>query len=278
MGQPQWQRFAGSIAENYSRFLVPAMFEPWGEDLVGLAAPQPGERVLDVACGTGVVTRLAARRAGPGQVTGLDISPAMLEMARSQPAEVPVSWQEGSVLELPFADATFDLVLCQQGVQFFPDRAAGLREMARVLVPGGRLAVAAWAPIGQSPGFDALAVALERHVSAAAAAAARSPYALSDAGELRGLLAAAGLRDVAVDSRTMLVRFPSPAELVGQYVRSSPIAAVLGDVADAALEPVMREVAEALASYVDDRGLAFPTESHLARAVRPAPPVPPATG
>jgi SAM-dependent methyltransferase len=202
----------------------------------------------------------------------------MLEMARSQPAEVPVSWQEGSVLELPFADATFDLVLCQQGVQFFPDRAAGLREMARVLVPGGRLAVAAWAPIGQSPGFDALAVALERHVSAGAAAAARSPYALSDAGELRGLLAAAGLRDVAVDSRTMPVRFPSPAELVGQYVRSSPIAAVLGDVADAALEPVMREVAEALASYVDDRGLAFPTESHLARAVRPAPPVPPATG
>lgn len=270
MGQPQWHRFAGTIAENYSRFLVPAMFGPWGEDLVGLAAPRPGERVLDVACGTGVVTRLAARQAGPGQVTGLDISSAMLEMARAQPSEVPVSWREGSVLELPFADATFDVVLCQQGVQFFPDRAAGLREMARVLAPGGRLVLAAWSPIERSPGFDALAAALDRHVSAAAAAAARSPYSLSDAGELRGLLAAAGLADVAVDARTRLVRFGSPADLVGQYVRSSPIAAVLGDVPDATLEPVARDVAAALADYVDDRGLAFPTESHLARAVRPA--------
>jgi ubiquinone/menaquinone biosynthesis C-methylase UbiE len=98
--QPRWQRFAGSVAENYQRYLVPTIFRPWAEDLVDLAAPQPGDRVLDVACGPGVVARLAARAAAPGRVTGLDINPGMLEVARSLPAEQPISWRQGSALHL----------------------------------------------------------------------------------------------------------------------------------------------------------------------------------
>ena len=96
--QPRWQRFAGSVAENYQQHLVPAIFEPWAEELVDLAAPRPGERVLDVACGPGVVARLAARRAGPDQVTGLDINPGMVAVARSLPSELAISWQQGSAL------------------------------------------------------------------------------------------------------------------------------------------------------------------------------------
>jgi ubiquinone/menaquinone biosynthesis C-methylase UbiE len=269
--QPPWQRFAGSIAENYQRDLVPAIFAPWAGDLVAVGAPQLGERVLDVACGPGVVARLAARRAGAGRVTGLDINPGMVKVARSLPSELSISWEEGSALQMPFPDQAFDLVLCQQGVQFFPNRAAGLREMQRVLVPGGRMVVAVWGPIEQAPGFAALAAALERHVGPAAAAAARSPFSLSDIGELHDLLEEAGLRNVEVHSRTKILRFPQPAEFVVQYVLGSPIAAELGDADRSVLEPVARELTKTLASYVDDQTLSFPIENHLAQAVRPSP-------
>jgi SAM-dependent methyltransferase len=268
--QPRWQRFAGSVAENYQQHLVPAIFEPWARDLVDLAAPRLGERVLDVACGPGVVARLAARRAGPDQVTGLDINPGMVAVARSLPSELPISWREGSALQMPFPDEAFDVVLCQQGVQFFPDRAAGLREMRRVLVPGGRVVLAVWGPIERSPGYAALAPALERHISAAAAAAARSPFSLWDIGELRHVMAGAGLREVEVHSPTKMLRFSSPAEFVSQYAWASPIAAALGDANASVLDPVIRDVAEALAPYLHEGALSFPIENHLAQAVRPS--------
>ena len=269
--QPAWQQFAGSIAENYHRYLVPAIFEPWAEDLVALAPLRPGGRVLDVACGPGVVARLAARRAGAGQVTGLDINPGMLQLARSLPSELPISWQEGSALQMPFPDESFDVVLCQQGVQFFPGRAAGLREMRRVLARGGRVVLAVWGPIEQSPGFAALAAALGRHVSADAAAAARSPFSLWSIDELGDLLEGAGWRNAEIQSRERMLHFPSPAEFVPQYVWGSPIAAVIGKPDASMLEAVIRDVTDALQPYLDDHGLSFPIENHLATALRPSP-------
>jgi SAM-dependent methyltransferase len=269
--QPAWQQFAGSIAENYHRYLVPAIFEPWAEDLVALATLRPGDRVLDVACGPGVVARLAARHAGAGQVTGLDINPGMVQLARSLPCELPISWQEGSALQMPFPEESFDVVLCQQGVQFFPDRAAGLREMRRVLARDGKAVLAVWGPIEQSAGFAALAAALGRHVSADAAAAARSPFSLWSLGELSDLLEGAGWRNVEIQSRERMLHFPSPAEFVPQYVWGSPIAAVIGKPDTSVLDAVIRDVADALQPYLDDHGLSFPIENHLAAAVRPSP-------
>jgi ubiquinone/menaquinone biosynthesis C-methylase UbiE len=269
--QPRWQRFAGSVAENYNQHLVPAIFAPWAEDLIDLAAPRPGDRVLDVACGPGVVARLVARRAGTGQVTGLDINPGMLTVARSLPSERLISWQEGDALQMPFPDQAFHLVLCQQGAQFSPDRAAGLGEMRRVLLPGGRIALAVWGPIERSPGFSVLAAALEHHVNAAAAAAARSPFSLPGTSDLRNLLEGAGLRDVEVHSRTKMLRFPPPAEFVRQYVCGSPIAAALDTAGAAVLEPAIREITKALQPYLHDQVLSFPIENHLATAIRPSP-------
>jgi len=265
--QPGWQRFAGSIAENYNRDLVPAIFEPWAEDLVALAAPRPSERVLDVACGPGVVARLAARHAGAGQVTGLDINPGMVHLARSLPSQLPISWREGSALQMPFRDESFDVVLCQQGLQFFPDRAAGLREMRRVLAREGRVVLAVWGPIEQSPGFAALAAALDRHVSADAAAAARSPFTLCSIDELRHLLEGVGWRNMEIHSRKKLLHFPTPAEFVSQYIWASPIAAVIGEPDTSVLQAVIWDVAAALQPYLDDHGLSFPIENHLAVAV-----------
>lgn len=137
----QWQ-FVGKVPENYERYLVPSVFAPWALDLVEVAALRPGERVLDIACGTGIVARTAARRLSDGaRVVGLDFSAPMLEVARlaAKAEGVAAEWLEDSAVTLPLADATFDVAFCQQGLQFFPDRPTALREMRRILAPNGRL-------------------------------------------------------------------------------------------------------------------------------------------
>ena len=161
----QWQ-LDGSAPELYERYIVPAVTALWAADLVEWAAPGPGERVLDVACGTGVVARLAAEGVGAGRVVGLDINAGMLAVARSLPprAGLPIEWHEGSALSMPFPDAAFDLVLCQLGLQFFPDRPAALREMRRVLSPSGRLGLSVYSSIEHDPVAYALADALDRHL------------------------------------------------------------------------------------------------------------------
>lgn len=140
--QSDWN-FLTSVAENYERNLVPIIFAPWADELVETACLRQGDRVLDVACGTGIVARIAARKlGGTGSVTGLDVSAPMIMVARATALTegVAVEWREASAVELPFPEATFDVVLCQSGLQFFPDRPASLREMHRVLEPaGGRL-------------------------------------------------------------------------------------------------------------------------------------------
>jgi ubiquinone/menaquinone biosynthesis C-methylase UbiE len=160
----QWQ-LAGNAAELYEDVLVPTVFRPWATDLLELADLQHGERVLDVACGTGIVARLAAEQVGiAGEVTGLDLNAGMLRVARSLPAPpgAPVTWVEGSALAMPLPNASFDVVLCQQGFQFFPDQAAGLQELKRVLVPGGRMLLSIWE--GATPYTSAMAAAVQKHV------------------------------------------------------------------------------------------------------------------
>src|SRR4051812_13070177 len=131
MSDSHWQ-LEGSAAELFQRYLVPAITSKWAEDLVHRAQLRTGELVLDVACGTGAVARLAAPKVRPGQVTGLDLNVGMLAVARSLPNEdAPISWTEGSALDMPFPSGYFDAVLCQQGLQFFPDQPGALREMRR---------------------------------------------------------------------------------------------------------------------------------------------------
>jgi ubiquinone/menaquinone biosynthesis C-methylase UbiE len=208
--QTQWQ-VTGSAPENYQRYLVPAIFGPFATDLLELSAMQPGERVLDVACGPGVVARLAAAVVGAtGRVVGVDLNAGMLAVARTLPSSraAPVEWREDDAAALQLPDGGFDVVLCQQGLQFFPDRPAALREMRRVLSPTGRLVLSTWREIGLSPGFAALAEALARHVPAAVATI-RGPFALGDADELRALVAGAGFKDVAVRPLARTLCFPS---------------------------------------------------------------------
>lgn len=152
--QGQQFQLEGSGPEAYQRYLVPIMFAPWARNLVDLVAPRTGERVLDVACGTGVVARCAAIHVGDeGTVVGLDVNDGMLQVARATSSGIrpAIEWRTGSATDMPLPDGSFDVAFCLQGLQFFGDRSAALREMHRVLVPEGRLALAVWRPIEFSP-------------------------------------------------------------------------------------------------------------------------------
>jgi SAM-dependent methyltransferase len=264
VGEEQWQ-VAGSAAQVYERELVPAIFGPWAPRVVALAAPAAGERVLDAACGTGVVARLAAERVGAdGRVVGLDLNPGMLTVARSLPVGgVPVGWVQATAGRLPFPDGSFEVVCCQLGLQFFPDRAAALAEMARVLVPGGRLVVMVWRSIDHSPGFEVLAEALDRHIGPAAGAMMRAPFGLSEEGALRGLVAGAGFGEVTVDRQAGAVRFGSAQELVVAYGAGSPLAGAIGGAGPAARAGLVAEVQAALEGWQGAAGLGFPIEALL---------------
>jgi SAM-dependent methyltransferase len=268
--QEQWQ-LSGNAAELFERYMVPAIFGPWGADLVALAAPQPGERVLDVACGTGVVARLAAPHVGAtGQVLGLDINAEVLAVARSlpPPPNASITWHEGSAVALPFSDATFDLILCQQGLQFFPDRPAALLEMHRGLVPGGRLALSVWRAMQHSPAYTVLVDALERHGFAEVATSRRAPFVLGSAEEIRALLVEAGFHHVTIRLAAKMARFASPELFVRLQTTASVTAptSVFARVTEEARRALIREVSAVLRSYVDDEGLAFPMEAHVAVA------------
>jgi ubiquinone/menaquinone biosynthesis C-methylase UbiE len=226
--------------------------------------------VLDVACGTGVVARVAAERVGSaGRVVGLDVNGAMLAVAGSLPpvAGAAVEWLEASALAMPLPDAGFDAVLCQHGLQQFPDRLAALGEMRRVLVPGGRLAVAVWGQIVGNPGMAALVDALARHVSREAADNRRRPFALGDPDDQRDLIAGAGFREVEVRTLGETARFPSPERLVEWQLAGTP-AATLGALTDDVRQAVARDVRAVLEPYLSEGGLAVPMECHvgLARA------------
>ena len=247
------------------------MLGPLAASLIELAALRPNERILDVACGTGVAARLAAQRVGAaGSVVGLDFNPGMLAVARSLPPPegAPVEWVLGSAFALPCTDAAFDAVLCQQGLQYFPDRPAALREMYRALVPGGRLALSVVRSIHFNTVHALLAEALEHHVGAEAVGILHAGFALGDAEELRTLLAEAGFRTVEVSPAVVKARFPSPEEFVRRQVAGSPLAGPVAQADEESRAALIAEVTTALQPYVSDEGLTFPLETNQAVAVR----------
>src|SRR5688572_18436012 len=177
----------GNGAELYEQILVPPLFAPWADDLIERVELKPGEKVLDVATGTGIVARKAAEIVGPtGSVTGLDINPVMLSVAQKAPApaEPKIEWVEGDALKLPFPDGTFNVVFCQQALQFFPDRAQAIKEMYRVLAPGGRVAVSSWRAAEQNPYAIEFAKVVETKVDPRAGQETRSPFNWDDAAEM----------------------------------------------------------------------------------------------
>ena len=263
--QEQWQ-VAGSAPESYERYLVPGIFGPWAGHLIEQIALLPGERVLDVACGTGIVARCAAQRVGTtGSVVGLDLNPGMIAAARAltTSTDVPITWREGSADALPCADASFDVVLCQQGLQFFPERVAAVREMHRVLVPGGRLALSVWRSLPHNPYVVVLAEAMTRHVSSEAAVSMRAPCALGDIEALRTIMREGGFRDSCIRIAVRLLRMQAVEEFILGQLAATPLAGAIAALAASTREALLSDISEALRAYRDDEGVAVPLEAHV---------------
>jgi len=264
----QWQ-LVDEGPRAYERYLVPTLFAACADLLLDLAAVGPGDRVVDVACGTGIVARRAAARVGPGgAVTGTDINVEMLAVAREADADGAVRWERADAAALPVADGDADVVLCQHGIQYLPDRPAALAEARRVLRPGGRVAVAMWRSTAHQPGFAALAGALERGAGPAAGDIMRTPFGGPHPDALRPLLAAAGFGTAHTRIGVIAVRFPSARDFLARQVAASPLVGVVGALAPDRAAALEEEVDRALAPFVDDDGVTFPMETWLVSAQR----------
>jgi ubiquinone/menaquinone biosynthesis C-methylase UbiE len=273
MSTPSGFQLSGSAPEAYQRYGVAALGTAKAQELAALAALQPGERLLDVACGTSVVARQAAQAVGPtGHVTGLDINGIMLQVARTvaPPVGAPIDWREGSVLALPFPDATFDVVLCQWGLEFFPDRAHGLREMARVLVPDGRLGRRVWRALERQPFQTAVLAALDHYLfgshNVPSRAAVLQPFTFADAAEVRAFVADAGFHDIDIRIMTLPIRFPSAEAYTLGFLSAIPIASEVAAMEAAARTRMVQEIVAALHPFVTEERLAAPAEDHVVLA------------
>jgi ubiquinone/menaquinone biosynthesis C-methylase UbiE len=225
--------FMRRTAENYERYFVPSIGSHVAADLIKTANLRPGERVLDAACGTGVVSKLAADRVAPGgTVAGLDPNPAMLAVARATTrSDVSIDWHEAPAENLPFSDESFDVVLCGMGLQFFSDKEAGLREFHRVLVRGGRLV--ANVPGPTPPPLEIMAASLARHIGPESASFVQAVFSLHDPDDLRNLATRAGFGEVDVRSAVTSLDLPPPAEFLWQYGWSTPLAAAVAQADEA---------------------------------------------
>ncbi len=250
----------------FERDLVPAIFRPWAEELVELAAPRSGEHVLDLACGTGIVARVVGEHAETGRLVGLDFDAGMLRVAGSIfPA---AQWVEGDAAALPFGDGAFDLILCQQGLQFLPDRGRGLAEAHRVLKRGGRLALSVWTGIEETPGQMAVFSELAKVLGPETARPAG--WSLGDGAELEGLVRGAGFPEIEMTTRRKTARFPSARSFVESMLTGSSkvTRATFAKLPEDARGAFVDAVAARLADYEGADGLELPMVSRLVLAKR----------
>jgi SAM-dependent methyltransferase len=252
-------------AEIYESMFVPALFAEWAEWVVDAGDPQPGQSVLDVACGTGIVARLAAERmGGRGSVVGVDLNPQMLAVARRLRPDL--EWRQADAADLPFAPATFDVVFCQAALMYFPDRQAALAEMARVLRPEGRLVAQVWSGLEAQIGYRRFIEAAARHAGPAARELLDSYWVMGDVDQLRRLLTDAGLAIEAINTRTGTVKYDSVEQFVRAELEGTPLVERIGE---DAYRRIRLDAHEALAEFVTADGRArVPIEGHIVTARR----------
>jgi len=253
-----------SAAEVYETFFVPALFQEWGSRVAEAAHIQPGQRVLDVACGTGVLARAVARRVGPeGEVVGLDINAGMLAVARQKAPQI--EWWLGPAEALPFEDNRFDAVVSQFSLMFFEEKKKALQEMVRVLRPGGRLAVAVWDSLDNTPAYAAVTALLKRLFGDEAANALRAPFSLGDPVLLQSLFTEANIPEAKIATIEGVARFPSIKAWVYTDIKGWTLADMIDD---AQFEHLLTEAEKVLQPFVTPEGsVAFSSPAHIVTAV-----------
>ncbi len=257
----------GSGPEAYERYMVPVHCMSLAEDLIERVSLRPREHVLDVACGTGIVSRYAALRVGTlGHVTGVELNPAMIEVARQAAAYFDqIEFVEGSALELPVPDAHFDVVLCQQAIMFFPDQGRAVQEMYRALKPGGRVGLNVFRTKEFVPSFAFLIQALEKHAGSGAADFMRAPFVMESVAQMRSLFEQAGFTNIEVAIRIDTLRYPSVAHLVRYETLNIPEPEIHTQRVQESITREMETLAEA---NIDDQGVVFPVQQFVVVATR----------
>jgi ubiquinone/menaquinone biosynthesis C-methylase UbiE len=250
-------------AEAYERLMVPALFARWAPGVCGAARLTPGNKVLDIACGTGVLAREALRRVGAlGRVSGLDPNWAMLEVARRLSPEV--EWHQGVAESLPFPDDSLDNVVSQFGLMFFADRQTSLQEVVRVLKPGGYFALAVWDSLHRNPAYASEVSIVQSIAGDRAADPIRAPFQLGNADQLREVFIEAGIRTVNIGTRQEVGRFPSVRAMVEADLRGwLPVVGIT--LSEDEIGAILAESQRQLSSYVATDGtVEFPTSAHIA--------------
>lgn len=257
-------------AQMYEDYLVPGIHARWAPLLLAYAQPSPGDRVLDVACGTGIVCRHLASAVGEsGRVVGLDINPDMLAVAQNlpRPQGATIEWHQGDATSLP--PGPFDLITCQQGLQFFPERLKALQQMRQALAPGGRLAVSVFRDLSHHPVFEALLRAEAGYLDLPVEDVA-TPFSLGDADTFHRLLEDAGFRSIQVTQETRTARFPSPDTFVALTLQAAAsfVPGLSEDEAERQrlIETVSERADDVVRQYVENGAVTFPMHAHLAVA------------
>ncbi len=255
----------------YDRELVPWLFDHWAEPMVDVIAPEPSSRIVDIACGSGLIVRHLLGRLGvSGRVHGVDIDAAMLAYAAESVGDDRVSWHESDAARMPFETDSIDRVSCHQGLQFFPDRLAALAEIRRVLGTGGRLTVATWGRLEDNPWPAALSVAVGRLLGDDAGAGMAVVCDLGDPGELAEVLRVAGFDEIALDEQQRTVTHPNVRAAVAGQLAALPSKFAIDEIAGGSQSELVDVMCDLLGDHTDATGrLNVTSTNNFAHGVNP---------
>lgn len=255
-------------ARAYQSLLVPSLFGAWSPRIADVIDTQMEQRHLDVACGTGSLAREIASRTGSGKhIAGVDPNPGMLAVATELDSEI--EWKQGAAESLPFADNTFDSVACQFGLMFFTNQHQAIREMLRVLTPGGRLVVCVWDTLAHNPAYAASVQLLERVAGSPAAEALSAPFVLGNKQTLSELFTTAGAKPISISTQTDRASFPSISVMMQSDLRGwLPLLGV--HLTDEVIDQILTEAEQVHDKHVDQEGrMVFNTSAHIVSALKP---------
>lgn len=260
--------FTGNIPSNYDRYLGPFLFEPFALDLVARLQNKKYPDMLEIACGTGRVTAHLATRVNHETITATDLNKDMLEVAQQKLQHASIKWIVADALELPFADCSFDLVVIQFGLMFFPDKARGLQEAYRVLKPGGKLIFNTWDQVQNNPAIHEGRLVIESYFEGNPPVFYNIPFSMYDEKELARLTKAAGFTNVNVSLVKKTGVSPSAADLARGMVEGNPVYLAICEKGPSLIEPIIAHVTKILIEKFGDHPLQSPLQAWVTEAIK----------
>jgi ubiquinone/menaquinone biosynthesis C-methylase UbiE len=268
----QSTRFDGSIPEVYDRYLGPLLFEPYASDIADRVAELRPRRVLEIAAGTGLVSRQLIDKLPPTTaLTVSDLNAPMLDYARQKIGSIAqrVEWRQADAQQLPFPDESFDAVVCQFGVMFFPDRAKGLREFLRVLEKGGSLIFSVWDSFERNPVQSIAHSEIGKFFEADPPDFYRIPCGMGDSAEVRRLVEESGFKEIVIETVALTGSSESAQSAAVGLVRGNPVINAIRERGTADIDEIIRAVAHALETRFGAGSLQVPLRAHVISAVKP---------